>query len=458
MDINDFIISSLNLPSGRIRSIAAYRNGKLLIIPVQLIPLYPACDFCGGSVKIKEYRTVSVQHAPIAGNPSLIRWKRTRYVCKDCGKTFSEPNPFGIDGFHKSYALMDGIAKALHNVNATYTQIAKDYDVSPTLVAAYADSFVQVPRITLPVNLGIDEIHSNMARYGGSYLCVFVDNERRYVSEILPDRSKRTLCRYFDNIPAEERSHVRYVTIDMWKPYKDVAQKYLRNARIAVDPFHVVKHLTDSFESLRISIMKQADMRSPTYYLLKHWRLLLMSDINLDNKPQYNGYFRRKMNYRDLYDMMLAINPQLRIAYELKEQYRRFNQTCSWENAPEQIDFIIQSFEYADLPCYEEFICLLKEWKTEIINSFERPIANRRQSNALSESFNQKLRILISSSYGFSNFERFRARAIYCLNDSIFYALTSKLSFQNRRTGKKRGSYSKEKQLIKETEEFPEKD
>lgn len=65
MDINDFIISSLNLPSDRIRSIDTSRKGKLLIISVQLVPLYPACDFCGGSVKIKEYRTVSVQHAPL---------------------------------------------------------------------------------------------------------------------------------------------------------------------------------------------------------------------------------------------------------------------------------------------------------------------------------------------------------------------------------------------------------
>lgn len=35
---------------------------------------------------------------------------------------------------------------------------------------------------------------------------------------------------------------------------------------------------------LYIFSIKQADIRSPAYYFLKHWRLLLMSDINLDNK------------------------------------------------------------------------------------------------------------------------------------------------------------------------------
>ena len=55
----------------------------------------------------------------------------------------------------------------------------------------------------------------------------------------------------------------------------------------------------------------------------------------------------------------------------------------------------------------------------------------------------KKLRILISVSNGYTNFERFKARAIYCLNDKIFYTLTSKLSYSNKQKGKLRGSYNK---------------
>ena len=32
----------------------------------------------------------------------------------------------------------------------------------------YADSFIRAPRLTLPENLGIDEISSSMAKYGGT--------------------------------------------------------------------------------------------------------------------------------------------------------------------------------------------------------------------------------------------------------------------------------------------------
>lgn len=442
MDNKDFITVSLNLKPERIRSLKVVNKNDRLYIHISLVPEYPNCEYCGGEVKIKEYKTITINHLPFAGIPSIIIWKRTRYICKDCSKTFSEMNPFGFDGFHQSYAVLDNIAKSLHNINLTFKQIASMHNVSSTIVEAYADSFIRIPRMSLPENLGIDEIHSHMAKFGGSYLCVFVDNKNRILSDLLPDRSKRTLFRYFDNVPLNERANVKYVTIDMWQPYKDTVLKYLPNTKIAVDPFHVIKHLTDGFESLRISIMKRMVIHSPSYYLLKHWHKLLLSDINLDNEPKYNGYFKCKLNYRDIFNMLLDISPQLKEAYYLKELYRDFNKNCSYEKAKEELDDIISEFKKRDPGCYEEFIELLINWKEEIINSFERPYNDRKQSNALAESINQKLRILIEVSNGYSNFERFRLRAIYCLNDRIFYSLTNKLSHSNRRKGKRRGTYS----------------
>ncbi|MBF1094715.1 MAG: transposase [Solobacterium sp.] len=114
----------------------------------------------------------------------------------------------------------------------------------------YTDSSIRAPRLTLPENLGIDEISSSMAKYGGSYLCVFVDNNHRILNEILPNHSKVTLSKHFEIIPQSERDKVKYVTIDMCK-------KYLRHYEIAVDPFHVIKQLTECFTRMRVEVMKQ---------------------------------------------------------------------------------------------------------------------------------------------------------------------------------------------------------
>lgn len=92
----------------------------------------------------------------------------------------------------------------------------------------------------------------------------------------------------------------------MWEPYRDVCKKYLRHCEIAVDPFHVIKHLTECFTRIRVGIMKQCVYDSPCYYLLKIWHKLLETDsFDLDNEPRYNSKFPQKMNYRDLYNMLL---------------------------------------------------------------------------------------------------------------------------------------------------------
>ena len=92
-----------------------------------------------------------------------------------------------------------------------------------------------------------------------SYLAVLVDNLNRSLIDVLPSRSKSELSRYFERIPLDERKQVRYVTIDMWLPYKEVCKKYLPNCIIAVDPFHVVKHLMEGFSRIRLNILNQCE-------------------------------------------------------------------------------------------------------------------------------------------------------------------------------------------------------
>lgn len=450
MATDDFIMRTLNLTHDQIQSLSTAVIRGNLIIHIQLTALKTtACPFCGGPVKTKGYSHHEYNHLDIAGTPSRIDWKRRRYVCKDCSRSFSEENPFGPEKFRQSYAVLSSVAKDLKNIHYSFQDITQKHHISTTIVQLYADSFLHVPRQPLSENLGIDELHSKMARYGGSYLCTITDNHNRVLLEILPDRSKRTLSRYFEQIPASERKKVKYVTIDLWEPYKDVAEKYFKGCHVAADPFHVVKNLTDGFSRIRIDIMNQCVKDSPEYYLLKKWHKLLEDDRDLDNKPKYNSYFRQKMNYRDLYDMLLALNADLTRAYQLKEKYRRFNKNCSFENAPHELDELIDDFESADLYCYKDFTGLLRNWRQEIIYSFERPDQNRKQSNSLTEGLNQKLRELLTIANGFANFDRFRARAIYCLNDRVFFSLTQSLN-SCKREGKKRGPYIKDRPILEE--------
>ncbi len=227
----------------------------------------------------------------------------------------------------------------------------------------------------------------------------------------------------------------------MWEPYMELAHRYLKNAVVAVDPFHVIEHLTRDFTKVRIRIMNSLVYRSSGYYLLKSWHKLLDSDrYDLDGEPQFNHVFKKKLNYGDLKRMVLELNSELNTAYFLKERYQRFNRECqSAEAAEKEIDDIIDDFQSCGIKEYEEFTNLLIHWKKEIINSFIRSaVTGRRLSNAKTEAMNNGIKTYIDISNGLSNFNRFRKRMLYCFNKNVIYAISDQLSSLCRNFKKKK--------------------
>lgn len=75
--------------------------------------------------------------------------------------------------------------------------------------------------------------------------------------------------------------------------------------------------------------------------------------------------------------MLLAVNPDLTLAYKLKEMYRNFNKEATASDCREQFDYILEVFKKDDSPCSNEFIITLSNWKVEILNSFSIPYDDR---------------------------------------------------------------------------------
>ena len=121
MAIDDFITSTLNLPSDSITSFDTIRSNGTLQLHVTLKDLHPSRPFCGGASKSKGYTTRTYNHLPMAGTPSVIVWKRRRYTCKDCGKTFAEANPFGPEAFQQTYAVLRSVADDLCNIHNSFS-------------------------------------------------------------------------------------------------------------------------------------------------------------------------------------------------------------------------------------------------------------------------------------------------------------------------------------------------
>lgn len=405
------------------------------------------CPYCGSTMTGYGHKRKHISHPALTEYKGVIVFNANRYHCNVCRKTLIEDNPFTFKGFKTSYSLLQNVMKKLSDLNYTLKMISEELHVSSTQINTYLDSYVTIPVRPLPECLGIDEIHNPKMSYKGSaYLCIMVDNENRCVYDVLGSRAKSYLDNYFYGFDQKEKDAARYVTIDMWEPYKKLAYKHFRNCVVAIDPFHVVKHLCKDFETLRINIMNQMVYGSNAYYLLKKWNWLLTSDnVDLDNEPVYNNRFKMKLNRRQILNMILDLSPILERAYVLKERYRSFNRNMSYDEAVENYDVLIRDFEDEDIPEYREFVSILRNWRKEILNSFRRPYEDYKLSNAFCENINGKLDTYLDVSRGISNFKRFRKRVLFALNPKIFYALTDIL-YSDKREGKERGPYRKKEE------------
>lgn len=431
----------LNVTEADVSKLKIFQDCDTIFYDITLVRKPMFCPICGSKMIRHGHKKKTINHPALRDHNGVILYNANRYRCKVCNKTLLERNPFTFPGFNSSFLLIRQTMKMLKNLNYNLKMISEELNISTTQICKYLDSYVVIPPRTLPESLGIDEIHNKyLSRKNSSYLYILVDNTNRHIYDILDSRNKAHLASYFSKYTREQRLKVKYVTIDMWEPYKSVVNIYLPNAIIAVDPFHVIWHLTNAFDRLRLDIMKQCEYGSPSYYLLKSWNWLLSTDsVDLDNERVYNRYFHKKLNRRDILDMILQSFPILAQAYELKEEYRYINKYCSYEEAYERFDVIYQKFKNCGIPQFYEFTSLLFHWREEILNSFLRPYDDRKLTNALSENVNKQIRRYLSVSNGVSNYTRFRKRVLYALSPDMYYSITHKLrSNQQHKRHKKK--------------------
>src|SRR5690554_2083150 len=219
------------------------------------------------------------------------------------------------------------------------------------------------------------------------------------------------LANRFTSISESERNNVKYVIIDMWDTYKDLTKRYFKKAIVAVDSFHVIKHLNDAMIKIRIKVMNKFNKRTNKlvsndmyYYMLKKFHYFFVKNF----EDIYSGDIRinkihAKWRKREILKYLLSIDEDLKYAYLLKEKYREFNLTVEHDTCEEE---------------FRNFGKLLNNWKVEIINSFIR-IDGRRLSNSAIEGVNSRIKTIIKNANGYNNFNRLRNRIIFSINKNV---------------------------------------
>ena len=379
----------LNLKDLIIKSVKNFENS--VEVYAELPISEQVCPCCGSSTsKIHDHYTQPIKDIPIQFKPTTIFLKKTRYECKNCGKSFYPTNDFVTKYKRKSKRLISYIVNQLRN-NIAASNIAKNLNSDAVFISKML-SYLSVTNSTLPRVLCIDEFKGNSGNF--KYQVALLDGETHKIVDIIECRHKHFLCSYFKKFPKEQLDNVKYLVTDLWESYKDIGMTYFRKAKIVADHFHWARYACNALDKIRIEVQSNLPKSERKYF--KHSRHLLLSRRCKIKENRYD----------ELENMLINYSENLRIAYREKECLLDIiHSEESSKNKKELFSEWVKRNLESPVPQLVDCAKTYQHWAYEIKNSLEVPY-----SNGPIEGTNNKIKALKRVTFGMTNFENFKAR------------------------------------------------
>jgi transposase len=377
------------------------------------------CEHCR-SVRIirNGSYTTRTQMLKVKEKLTILELKRTRFLCHDCGRTFSAKTDL-VDEHHQlTKELKQAILMELYE-NQSRKLIAKKYFVSDgtvTRILREATKHYQSRMNFLPTVLCMDEFKS-MKSVSGSMSFICVDGTTNQLFTILEDRRLYKLIQYFLRFPRKARLKVKYLVMDMNASYCQLLKTVFPNAEIVTDRFHIVQHINRSFNQLRVQIMNRfrtshSENQKKYRRLKRYWKLLLKDSTTWEPlKRHYHRLFKRPISQTEIVDELLSYNEELRTAYyHFCQLLRYYFVKRGTEGFQETLKTISSTLPQS----FKKKFTIFHRYQSGISNAFKVS-----HSNGVTEGLNNKIKLIKRIAFGYRNFYNFRAR-IYLQQGLIF--------------------------------------
>ena len=442
-------------------------NGKITLFG-ELTNL--RCPQCGSEHVTKRSRYVrKIADCPIEGNPVTLEIHCSRVDCHNMMASHKE-------GLSNVVPVIDGIVPGAwitlrlktqianeDYVDNTFKSLSKRYGVAENTIIKIFDEKVAAlePELKYPdcTMIGIDEVHlGEMGKSRRPRMCatiVNLSNQDTKLIDILPKNNKDTVLEAFKSFPFPD--NIKWVCMDMHKPYVSAVQTFFPQANIIIDRFHV---------EAQLGIAINASLRcAGEYYEYEYGSL---SDPNeraqqLDRfkkKPYSAFWFRKKAStYKEALQVLKtgqkdgkdATSKQLNEAKKEAGQYRNLMTLCDAYPEYKAVFSVRNAFaemydkstkEEAEAAFYHavsllpdpkllkrkdltesqknqirillpfwEYVKTVENWKSMILNYFEA-IYEPHRSNGPVEQWNRNIDRAFNAGNGYS-FEHLRAKMLF---------------------------------------------
>ena len=101
------------------------------------------------------------------------------------------------------------------------------------------------------------------------------DFDKLNIITVLEGRTQAVIRNQFLRYERDARCQVKIITMDMFSPYYDLAKQPFPCAKIVLDRFHIVQHLSRAMSRVWVQIMNRFERKSHEYKAIKrYWKII----------------------------------------------------------------------------------------------------------------------------------------------------------------------------------------
>ena len=347
----------------------------------------PICSGCG--VRGPGYDTLGERHfhfVPLWAINVILVYAMRRVDCPRCGVKV-EQVPWGDGKRHLTQAY--AVFLACWARRLSWKEVSTIFRVSwekvyrsVTWVVEYGLEHRDLDGVTA---IGVDEIQF---RKGHRYLTVVyqINAECRRLLWVGPDRTTKTLLRFFRAMGRERTAAIQFVCSDMWQPYLKVIAKKAGQAIHILDRFHIVAKLNKALDEIRAAEARQMAQDGYEAVLKRSRWCLLKREKNLTDKQ------RTKLDDVLQYDLKSVRG------YLLKQAFQ-----CLWEYtspywAGRFLDIWVKRAMRSRLESIKKVAKSVRNHRALILNWFR---AKKEFNSGIVEGLNYKIKLTIRKAYGY---------------------------------------------------------
>lgn len=307
-----------------------------------------------------------------------------RVECPEHG-ILQEWVPWARPGSNFTRHLEDTVAwlTARTNRTAVSTLMRIGWATVTRIVERVCEEAARTMAFPAVTRIGVDEVSY---RRGHRYLTVVVDHDTGRLLFAHPGKNAAALDAFFEKLGPELCSRIQLVSLDAAPQWRLSVRQHCPNAKLCLDPFHVVKWASDALDEVRRRVWRAArtgaDMSTAAG--IKGLRFVLLKNPEDLSVPQ-----------RTTLETLEKTNHPLFRGYLLKEELRQVFKLKGAEGVA-LLDTWLLWARRCQLPEFTRVAASITENLTAVRDALVTGLSNARV-----ESLNTRMQLLTRTAFGF---------------------------------------------------------